>query len=60
VVSLLLSQMAMQQYCPFSKDSQLNDELDLINEGALASRLPGQPPISPDDETEYSCQDLEK
>jgi hypothetical protein len=55
--------MEMQQYRLFWKDSQLNDELDLIKEGTLAPRLPGQPLIRLDDsnrlteflEKEYSC-----
>lgn len=57
----------MEQYCPFSKINQLNDEFDFIKE-TLASRLPGQPLIRLDCPTqlseflerEYCCQDLEK
>lgn len=66
-VSTSSPQMAMEQYCPFSKANQLNNEFDFIGEGTLPPHLPGQPLIRLDRPTElagflereYCCQDLE-
>jgi hypothetical protein len=50
------SQSTMEQYCPFSKVNQLNDEFDFIKEGSLPPHLPR---LSEFLEREYCCKDLE-